>query len=78
MEMVVHQAIGIQPKRITFFGLGQGVEELLEVGIVQEDAGAIIAPVERVVNQTVADQSRLSAHAGSLSANAAEGNRKMN
>jgi hypothetical protein len=42
------------------------VEEFLEVGIAEEDAGAVVATVERVVNQAVGDESRLSSHAAIL------------
>jgi hypothetical protein len=42
------------------------VKELLEVGVVKKDAGPVIATIERVVNQAVGDQSRLSSHASSL------------
>lgn len=42
------------------------MEELLEVSVVAEDAAAVIATVERVVNQAVGDQARLPSHAYSL------------
>ena len=71
-----HQAIGVQPKGIPFFGLGQRVKELLEVRVVEEDAAAIIAPIEGVVNQTVGDRSRLSSHAANLRLSESEGKRK--
>lgn len=50
MQVIIHQAIRVQPKGIAFLGLGQSVQELVEVGIVAEDAGAVMAPVEGVVN----------------------------
>ena len=71
-----HQAIGVQPKGIPIFGLGQRIEELLEVRVVEEDAAAIIAPIEGVVNQTVSDRSRLSSHAANLRLSQSEGQRK--
>src|SRR5262249_45792013 len=42
------------------------LEELLVVGILAEDAGAVVAAVQRVVDQAIGDQSRGSAHAGTL------------
>jgi hypothetical protein len=65
----------ILTKGIAFFGLGQGVEEVLEIGVVKEDAGAVITPVEGVVNQTVGDKSR---YVSRLTANAREARGKMN
>src|SRR5579875_537253 len=76
MEMVVHQAISVESKGIALLGLGQGLEELVEVGIVEEDAGAVVATVEGVINQAIRHQSRLSSHASSLTSSQSEGKSK--
>src|SRR5215469_6296060 len=76
MEVVVHQAIRVQPEGIAFLGLDQSVKELLKVGVVEKDAGAVIATIERVVNKDVGDQSRLSSHASSLGLGENKGKKK--
>jgi hypothetical protein len=78
MEVVAHQAIGVESKGVAILGLGQGHEELLEVGVVAEDAGTVITPVEGVVNQPIANRSWLSSHPHNLAAGGEPGKRKMN
>jgi hypothetical protein len=55
MEMVRHAAITVQAERIASLRLGQGGQEGAEVVGGEEDAGAVVAAVEGVVQQAVGD-----------------------
>jgi len=57
VEVVVHQTVGEQAEGVALLGLGQGVQELLEVGGLEEDALTVVAAVEGVIDQAVGDQS---------------------
>jgi hypothetical protein len=77
VEVVVHQAVGEQAERVALLGLGQGVQELLEVGGLEEDALAVVAAVEGVIDQAVGEQSWWSSNFPRLRG-AAAGSKKKN
>lgn len=61
VEMVAHEAVGKQAKRIALLSLFQGQEECVVVGWLGKDADSVIPPIKGVVYQTIGDQSRWSA-----------------
>jgi hypothetical protein len=62
VKVIAHQAGAVPPEGITHLGLGQRRAKRLQIGVVNEDAGAVVAAVERVANQAIAKESRKPAH----------------
>ena len=64
VEMVGHQAVGIEAEGISDLGFGQVVEEGLVVGVVVEDDLSVVAAVDGVVEQAVIVKSWSASHDG--------------
>ena len=62
VEVIRHQAIAIKPKRITQLGLAQAVKEGKIIVLIGEDDLAIIAAVDRVINQAIIIRPQRSSH----------------
>ncbi len=61
--MIRHQAIAVEPERVAQLGLCHAGKEGSMVIIVVEDDLAIIAAIDRVINQPVFNRSQWSSHA---------------
>ena len=58
VEVIGHEAIAEQAKRIAVLGFGKGFEEGNAVGIVTEDISTVVAAIECVIDETVIDGAR--------------------
>jgi hypothetical protein len=57
--VVGQQAVAVQPGRVALARQAQGAKEGPVVVVGEEDGGAVVAPVEGVVDQAVGDGTRL-------------------
>jgi hypothetical protein len=62
VEVVGHQAVAEEPKGIAIPGHGEGLEEGEVIVVVGEDGGAVVAAVERVIDEAVADDAGEASH----------------
>jgi hypothetical protein len=76
VEVIAHQAVAEQPKRIAALRLPQGVEESLEVGGRREHGRTVVAAADGMVEQAVGDGSRQARHEWRLTKGHAESKRK--
>ena len=58
MEVIGHETIAEEAERIAFLGPGEGLEEGDVVGVVAEDLGAIVAPIDGVIDQIILNCAR--------------------
>jgi hypothetical protein len=58
VEMVGHQAIAEELEGVAAPGAVEGVEEGEVVAVVVEDGGAVVAPVQGMIDQAVVDGPR--------------------
>ena len=66
MKMIREQAIAVQFKRLPLLQFGQGLQERLEISLLQEHRLAIVAAVDDMVDQAVIDRSRRARHGRSI------------
>jgi hypothetical protein len=66
MRVILHQTIRVNPTGIALPGLPERIEKLPKIPLALEDDSAIVPPVERVVDQTIADSPERSSHAPRL------------
>src|SRR5271157_3742614 len=66
MEMVAHQAIAQQPEGVAATSPAQRLEEGVAVAVVGEDVVPVVAPVQRMIDQSVVDGAGKSSHAWTL------------
>jgi hypothetical protein len=62
MEMVAHQAISVQGKRLALLKIEQSLQKCLIVSRFEEDVLAVVATIDNVVHQTRRDQTKWSRH----------------
>ncbi len=58
VEMIGHETIAEKAKRIAVFGFGKRFEKGNAVRIVAEDIGAIVTPVEGMINECIVNRPR--------------------
>jgi hypothetical protein len=58
MKVIGHETRAEEAKRIAFLGFGEGLEKGDAVGVVAKDVGAVVAPIEGVIDETVIDGAR--------------------
>jgi hypothetical protein len=58
VEVIGHEAIAEEAKRVTILGLGESFEKGDAIVVIAEDITAVIATVESVIDQAVIDGAR--------------------
>jgi len=66
MEMIRHQTIAEEAERVTSLRLGQGLQEREVILGGEEDGSAVVAAVNRMIEEAVRDRSRRSRHEGKV------------
>jgi hypothetical protein len=68
VKVVVQQAIAIQREGLALFELGQGLEKGRKVGVLAEHLLPVVAPIDHMIDQTIAKGSERAGHSRSLAA----------
>ena len=76
MEMVAHQAVGMDSPTGLLTGFGQRLEEIVTIHLVQEDVFPAVAPAHHMVDGPGILNSDFARHAAILARLANEGKRK--
>ena len=66
MEMVAHQAVRIQLKRLALSQVEQGIEKCLVISLAEEYLLAVVATVHHVVHEAGSDRTKRSRHVAKL------------
>lgn len=62
VEMVGHEAVAVEAKRIAFFRFPQGLEEGEIIVSPEENVSTVVSAVDRVIQQTIRHGSRSTRH----------------
>jgi hypothetical protein len=66
MDMIAHQTVAVQFKRLAFFEVGDGVEKSHVVAFVAKNRLAVVATIDHVIHQSIVNRSQRARHGDRL------------